>query len=598
MKRMKLVRSAAGLSAALVLLVTSIVGCSNKPAVNEPTTAAETATEAPSAEGGTFEGTAQGFGGDVTAKVTVSGKEITALEFVAEGETPAIGGAALEAIQKEVLKKQTTEVDVIAGATVTSKAAVEAINAALVLAGIDPSSLVAVEGTDSLEEIKTEADIVVIGGGGAGMTAAITAKQAGLDVVILEKTGMIGGNTTKATGGMNAAETHFQKEQGIEDTVALFIEDTMTGGKNINNIELVTTMAENSADAIEWLESIGAPLPKVSFSGGASVARIHAPEDGSGVGNYLVAVFDETLKELEIPVYLNTKATEIIMKDGAATGVKVTRADGEHTINAKAVILATGGFGANEEMYTKYREELKGFVTTNTPGATGDGIVMAEAIGANLVDIEQIQIHPTVEQTTSIMVTEGVRGDGAILVNQGGKRFVNEMETRDVVSANVIAQEGGYAYIIFDHQLRENLKATESYVKAGIVEEGETIEALAEKINIDPSVLSETLGIWNEAVTAKTDGEFDRKTGMEHDLTTGPYYAIKIAPGVHHTMGGVEINTSGEVISAEGNVIQGLFAAGEVTGGIHGANRIGGNAVADIVVFGHIAGKSAADSVK
>lgn len=581
-----------GLSAAIVLTASTVLGCSNKPAVSEENTeSGEVVTS--DAGDNTYEGTAKGYGGEIIAKVTVSDNQIMALEFTAEDETPTIGGAALETIQKEVLAKQSTDIDAVAGATATSTGAIEAINAALVLAGIDPASLVAVEGASALEEIQTEADVVVIGAGGAGMTAAIKAKQAGIDVVILEKTAMIGGNTTKATGGMNAAETHFQKEQGIEDSVELFVEDTMTGGKNINNRELVTTMAENSADAIEWLESIGAPLPKVSFSGGATVSRIHAPEDGSGVGNYLVEAFNKQVKELEIPVYLNAKATEIIIEDGVAAGVKLEREDGEHTIKAKAVILATGGFGANEEMYTKYREDLKGFVTTNTPGATGDGIVMAEAVGAALVDIEQIQIHPTVEQSASILVTEGIRGDGAILVNQEGKRFVNEMETRDVVSASEIAQEGGYAYIIFDQQLRDNLKAIEKYVTAGIVQEGETIEALAEKINVDPAVLSETLNTWNEAVTAQDDKEFSRKTGMDHDLTTAPYYAIKIAPGVHHTMGGVEINTSCEVISTDGEVIPGLFAAGEVTGGIHGANRIGGNAVADIVVFGRIAGDAA-----
>lgn len=604
-------RKMIGISVAMILSATTIVGCSSKATSSETTAAAESETTADvtaqeTTEGkdgafvaGTYEGSAKGFGGDITAKVTLSETGIESIEFVADGETPAIGGAALEKLQKDMVDKQTADVDVIASATVTSDAAIEAVKAALMSAGVDPASLVAQidESVEKTAELM-DADVVIIGAGGAGMTAAITVKQAGLDVVILEKMPMVGGNTTKATGGMNAAETKYQAEQGIEDSVQTFIDDTMTGGYEVNDPELVKVMAESSADAVEWLETINAPLPKVSFSGGAANARIHAPEDGSGVGGYLVNAFSEQLKELEIPVYLDTEVTEILMEDGKAVGVKAESKNADYTINAKAVVLATGGFGANEELYTKYKPELAGFVTTNTPGATGDGIVMAEAIGAALIDIEQIQIHPTVEQTTSIMVTEAVRGDGAILVNQEGKRFTNELLTRDVVSANVIAQEGGYAYIIFDQQLRDHLKAIEKYVEAGIVEEGATIEELAGKINMDPAVLAETLSTWNEAVAGQSDAEFERTTGMEYDLTTAPYYAIKIAPGVHHTMGGVKINTSCEVIDVDGEVIPALFAAGEVTGGVHGGNRIGGNAVADIVVFGRIAGESAVAAIQ
>ena len=218
---------------------------------------------------------------------------------------------------------------------------------------------------------------------------------------------------------------------------------------------------------------------------------------------------------------------------------------------------------------------------------------MAQALGADLVDIEQIQLHPTVEQTTSILITESVRGDGAILVNQSGVRFTNELLTRDAVSAAELAQEGSYAYIIFDQNLRDHLKAIEKYVKSGITVQADTIEGLAEQLNIDPATLAKTLADWNEIVKNQRDPDFGRTTGMEADLTTAPYYAIKIAPGIHHTMGGVKINTAAEVINTEGKAIPGLFAAGEVCGGVHGGNRLGGNAVADIVIFGRIAAESA-----
>lgn len=548
---------------------------------------------------GTYEAEAQGMLMTIRVIVTVSENEILSVEIDASEETPALGGAAAEKLSLDIVTAQTPHVDALSGATVTSTAIIAAASEALEKAGADLAVLDEFRQDTAEEVVKEEktldTEIVIIGAGGAGMAAAIMTKQAGKDFLILEKMPYTGGNTTKATGGMNAAETHYQKEQGIEDSVDLFVEDTIKGGHDINDPALVRVMAEKSAEAIDWLDTIGAPLPKISFSGGASTNRIHAPEDGSAVGSFLVDKFTEKLKELGVDIMLNTKATKLLMKDGKISGVLAEGPDALYTINCKAVILATGGFGANEEMYTQYRPDLKGTVTTNAPGATGDGIVMAVEVGAALVDIEQIQLHPTVEQSTSMLITESVRGDGAILVNQSGKRFTNELLTRDAVSAAELAQEGQYAWIIFDQKLRDNLKATEKYVKTGITVEADTIEGLAEKLDIDPAVLAKTLSDWNECVKNQNDPEFGRTTGMENDLSTPPYYAIKIAPGIHHTMGGVKIDTAAEVSSTEGEPIPGLFAAGEVTGGVHGGNRLGGNAVADIVIFGRIASNSAVE---
>ncbi len=546
---------------------------------------------------GTYDATAQGFGGDITVSVTVTETEITAVNIAGENETPTIGGVAMEALAEDILEAQTPSVDSISGATVTSDAVTGAVEEALTAAGADLAALEANRkdaGDDVAKEEKTiDVDVVVIGAGGAGMTTAITVQQLGKSVVVLEKMPYVGGNTTKATGGMNAAETHYQAEQGIEDSVDQFVKDTMKGGYDINDPALVQKMAEESSAAIDWLDTINAALPKVSFSGGATNARIHAPADGSGVGDYLVGAFDTKVKELGIEVMLNTKATKIIMENGVAVGVMAESDKEIYTINAKAVVITTGGFGANLDMIAEYRPDLVGTVTTNAPGATGDGIVMAQEVGAAIVDIDKIQLHPTVEQSTSMLITESVRGDGAILVNQSGKRFTNELLTRDVVSAAELAQEGHYAYIIFDQRLREELGATEKYVKNGLTVEAETVGDLATKLNIDPATLEATLADWNAAVAAKKDEAFGRETGMDYDLSKAPYYAIKIAPGIHHTMGGIKINTAAEVVNTNGEVIPGLFAAGEVTGGVHGGNRLGGNAVADIVVYGRIAGANA-----
>ena len=572
----------------------------------EAAKAAAKPAEAAPAEGiphdGTFTAEAQGFGGPVSVEITVEGGAITGVAITGENETPTLGGVAVDTMDDAILAAGTPNVDGVAGATVTSTAIRAAATEALTAAGADIAALDenrkdAAEET-AREEKELSCDVVVVGAGGAGMSAAITVHEAGLSVIILEKMAYVGGNTTKATGGMNAAETHYQAEAGITDSVQQFVDDTMAGGHNINNPDLVRTMAERSAAGIDWLDSIGAPLPKVSFSGGATNARIHAPADGTGVGEYLVEAFSKKLSELGIEPMLNTKATELLVEDGKVVGVKAESKDADYTIRAKSVILASGGFGANEEMYCQYRPDLRGTVTTNAPGATGDDIIMAQAVGADLVDIEQIQLHPTVEQTTSMLITESVRGDGAILVNQNGERFINELLTRDVVSAGELAQPGCYAYIIFDQRLRDGLKAIEKYVKNGLTVQADTPEELAEKIGCDPAVFAKTLADWNGYVAAKNDEAFGRTTGMDKDLSVAPYYAIKIAPGIHHTMGGIKIDTLTHVIDKEGNIIPNLYAAGEVTGGVHGGNRIGGNAVADIVVFGRLAGEQACENAK
>ena len=545
---------------------------------------------------GTYTGTSKGFGGDITVTVVLSENEIVKLTIDGSHETENIGSFAVDMLDDRILEAQTPNVDALTGATVSSGAIIRALKDALSQAGADLSAFPTV--SDASGGIKTyesmQVDVVVIGAGGAGMTAAIKAKQAGKNVIVLEKMPYAGGNTTKATGGMNAAETHYQAEQGIEDSVEQFVADTIKAGHYINDEALVTMMAELSARAIDWLDSIGAPLPKVSFSGGATNKRIHAPADGSGVGAFLVTRFLNTMDELQIPVYYDTTATRLMTLDGAVVGVMAEGKTANYTIHAGAVVLATGGFGNNEDMIVHYRSDLLGTVTTSAPGITGDGILMAEAVGADLVDIEQIQLHPTVEQGTSMLITESVRGDGAILVNQNGKRFIDELQPRDVVSAGELEQPGSYAYIIFDQRLRDGLKAIEKYVSTGIVVQGETIEALAEQLDIDPATLAQTLSDWNRYVADQNDPEFGRTTGMEADLSVAPYYAIKIAPGIHHTMGGVHIDTDARVIDVNGDPIPGLYAAGEVTGGVHGGNRVGGNAVADIVVFGGVAGENAA----
>ncbi|MCF2648946.1 flavocytochrome c [Niallia circulans] len=449
------------------------------------------------------------------------------------------------------------------------------------------------------EELKDSYDIIIVGAGGAGMTAALEAKAKGLNPVILEKMPVAGGNTTKASSGMNASETKFQKEQGIEDSNDLFYEETLKGGHETNDKEMLRFFVDNSASAIEWLDTLGIRLNNLTITGGMNEKRTHRPEDGSAVGQYIVDGLLKNVQENGIPLFVNADVKEITEKDGIVNGVDVLfNQTEEKTITAKAVVVTTGGFGANMEMIKEVRSDLGDYVTTNQAGSTGDGIKMIEKLGGATVDLEQIQVHPTVQQEESYLIGEAVRGEGAILVSAEGKRFTNELDTRDKVTAAINELPEKSAYLVFDSGVKSRAKAIEQYEEMGFVLEGETIEALAEKMNVSSDELQVTLDTWNKAVTNKEDQAFGRTTGIENDLSKAPYYAIKIAPGIHYTMGGVKINTNTEVLNEEGQAIPGLFAAGEVTGALHGENRIGGNSVAEIIIFGRQAGVKSADYVK
>lgn len=448
-------------------------------------------------------------------------------------------------------------------------------------------------------KLKDTYDIVIIGAGGAGMSAALEAKAKGLNPVILEKMPLAGGNTMKASSGMNASETKFQKEQGINDSNDKFYEETLKGGHGTNDKEMLRFFVDNSASAIDWLDSMDIKLNNLTITGGMSEKRTHRPEDGSAVGKYLVDGLLKNVQEEKIPVFVNADVKEITQKDGKVTGVKVKLNNkDEKTISSDAVVVTTGGYGANKDMIEKERPDLKGYVTTNQEGSTGDGIKMIEKLGGTTVDMDQIQVHPTVQQEKSYLIGEAVRGEGAILVSQDGKRFGNELDTRDNVTDSINKLPEKSAYLVFDAGVKDRVKAIAQYDEMGFVEEGKTIDELASKINVPKEELTKTIDTWNTSVKNKKDEAYGRTTAMDNDLSKAPYYAIKIGPGIHYTMGGVKINTNTEVLDKDGKPITGLFAAGEVTGGLHGENRIGGNSVAEIIIFGRQAGDKSAEFVK
>ena len=636
MKKAQIKKSVSALAMAAVIAVSLFgYGCGAKPA----------STSSDAGVSGDFTGTAKGFGGDVSVTLTLTDGAITGCTAEGKEETQGVGSEAIAKMPGAIAESGSIAVDGVSGATITSTAIKEAAAAALTAAGLNPDDYkTAVEKDAAAEDSTVDADVVVVGAGGAGMTAAITAAAEGKSVVILESQSMVGGNSVRATGGMNAGKTVYQDENefgesaGVEktlktaaekyadnetitalaktvseqwaayqanptgyfDSVELMELDTMIGGKGINDPELVETLCANSADAIDWLDEHGITLHNVSSFGGASVKRIHRPVNAEGktvsVGSYMIPLLQENCEKAGVKMMLDTTATEILTDaNGAAVGVKATGASGETvTVNAKAVVLASGGFGANLDMVVKYKPELKGFMTTNAPGIQGQGIEMAQAIGAATVDMDQIQIHPTVEANTAALITEGLRGDGAILINEEGQRFIDEVGTRDVVSAAEIAQTGSYSWLVVDQAMADASSVIQGYIKKGYTVTGATYEELGKAMGVDAAAFAETMEKWNGYVEAKNDPDFGR-TSFANPLNTAPYYAVKVTAGVHHTMGGLKINANTEVLNEKGEVIPGLFAAGEVTGGVHGANRLGGNAVADFTVFGRIAGAAASD---
>lgn len=537
---------------------------------------------------GTWTGKAPGFKDEIEVSITTKDGKIVSADVLKINDSDFAVNDTKSVLAEIVKKGSVSNVDVVSGATYTSKGIIAAVNAALASAkGISEAS------TAKLED--TETDVVIIGAGGAGLSAAVAARESGANVIVLEKMPIVGGNTNYATGGLNASETSIQEKMGISDSNAQYIEDTMVGGKNINDLALVTEMVEKSAETVDWLIKLGADLTDVGKMAGSTNSRTHRPTGGAAVGSHLSAALEKAAKTAGADVRLNQEVTKIINENGKAVGVVVSTKDGEYTIKAKAVIIATGGFGANPAIIESYKPELKGFGTTNHAGATGDALTWAKDFNAALTDIEQIQTHPTVVPVKNLMITEAVRGNGAIMINRDGNRFCTEMATRDVMSAAILEQTGGTAYLMFDTSIRKSLKAIETYASQGLLTEGATVAELAKKLGIPEAALEKTVSDYNSYVANGNDPDFGRKASeMPRALVEGPYYVVEVGPAIHHTMGGLKINTKAEVIDTNGNVIPALYAAGEVTGGIHGANRLGGNAVADITVFGKIAGEQAA----
>ncbi len=594
----------------LLLLSISFAACGTK----EP--AAPETPETPSTIGeglftpGTYEGTAKGYHGDITLTVTVEENNI--LEIKSEHtETEGLGDKAVATLTEAALEKASLSMDLVSGATYSSQGFLAALEAALVKAGADVEKLkiketVEVEKKD--QEFDTE--VAIIGGGGAGLAAAVSAHQNGAKVLLVEKMPNVGGNTIISGSAFNAVDPKRQSAQGIEDSVEKHFQQTYEGGDKQGDPELVRVLVENAYPTIEWLESLGMKFTDKVFTVlGALWPRSHKPVEPLGTG--YVNTFMNYINEHkdDITVLTEVEAKELLVNaDGAVTGFLAEGKNGKITVNAKnGVIVATGGFGANVEMRDQYNTiwpKLTNIKTTNHRGATGDGIIMAEKVNASIVQMENIQLLPMGDPVTGSLsgnIEQGV--ENRIFVNAEGNRFVDEGARRDVMTKALMEQTDSMMWVIVDQHSYptgdtvNNFNETiDSLVKEGRAYKADTLEDLAKQIGVEPENLVKAVEAFNASVDGAED-EFGRTLFMDK-LDTAPFYAGKRVPTVHHTMGGIKITPETRVVDQNGEIIKGLFAAGEVTGGIHGSNRLGGNALADVHTFGRIAGATAASEGK
>ena len=563
---------------------------------------------------GTYQGGAPGIHGeDVVLEVTVDKKEIKEIKVIENHETPGVSDAAFDRIPKAIIKGQTLAVDTVAGATYSSNAILGAVKEALEAAGADLSLLVSEAEEADAVTAATEvlnADIVIIGAGGAGLAAAVSANQNGASVIVFEKMPQVGGNTIISGSAFNAADPSRQIPQGIEDSPEKHFEQTLKGGDNMGDPVLVKTLTDNAYPTLQWLESLGMEFKDHVFTVlGGLWPRAHKPVMPLGTG-YLKTYMDYVNSHEGITVLTDTKATDIYLEDDG-TGVKrasVVKAQGLNgTVVAqghKAVIIATGGFGASIELREKYNKHwpsLANIGTTNHPGATGDGLALAEAVNADLVGLEYIQLLPMGDPVTGSLsgnIEQAV--ENRIFINKDGNRFVDEGERRDVMTRALFEQEDTFMWIVLDSHnyptmdTKNNFNETiQELVDQNRAVMADTLDELAGKMNVPAENLKAAVAEFNAAVETGGPDSFGR-TLFQYKMDTPPYFAGGRMPTVHHTMGGIKINEKTQVIDKDGNVIPGLYAAGEATGGIHGTNRLGGNALADINVFGKIAGANAA----
>lgn len=556
----------------------------------------------------TTQGTGVGKHGDMTVAVTFDNGRIQAIEIVKEAENPVLAKKVYTDLKAAVIASNSADLDAISGATFSSKGFLDAVKDAAKKAGVTLSKADAKAIKKVVKNIPAVSnyDVVVIGAGGAGFSAAIEAKNAGANVVLLEKMPAVGGNSLISGAEMNAARNWVQPKLGIlDDSAERHAADTFKGGDKKGDMKVINVMTANALDAAKWCRDyMGVRFEddNLFFFGGHSRKRALIPVGHTGTE--FIAKFQAKADELGIPVITDMKAEELIKdKTGRVVGVKATSHGATYTFNAKGgVVLATGGFGANKAMVKKYNPKIdERFKTTDAPGTTGEALYMAKRAGAQLVNMGYIQTYPICDPISGVIeLIADSRFDGAIMLNQEGKRFVEELERRDVLSEAILKQTGNYCWVLWNDNIgkisntvKEHPTEYEAFTKQGIMATCPDLKCIADFTKMPLKQLESTVKRVSSMAGKGNDKDFHHRGGLM-DMSEGQYYVIKAVPSTHHTMGGVRINEKAQALTAKGQVIPGLWAAGEVTGVTHGTNRLGGNAYTDIIVFGRIAGEAAA----
>ena len=612
---------------------------------------------------GTYAVEAKGHGSSfMPMKVTLSQDRIEEITVDSSGETKGVADEVFKRLPEQIINNQTLNVDAVSGATISSHGVVDGVSQAIKEAGGDPEEWAnrPKPSADAGQDEEYNTDVVVIGAGGAGLTAAARTIQNNKKVVVLEKYPQIGGNTTRAGGPLNAAEPEWQNqfkalsgekesleklaqtpideidpeyqedfkklqqqineyvESGADylfDSVLLHEIQTYLGGKRTDlngneihgNYALVTELVNNVLDSVKWLTDLGVKFDRsdVTMPVGALWRRGHKPVEPMGYA--FIHVLGDWIEDHGATVLTETRATHLIIENGEVTGVVAQGSNGNKiTIHAQKVILTSGGFGANTKMVQKYNTYWEhiddDIATTNSPAITGDGIALGKEAGADLVGMGFIQLMPVSDPKTGELFT-GIQTppENFIMVNQKGERFVNEFAERDTLAKAAIAN-GTLFYLIADDKIKKTAYNTteeslEAQVKAGTLLKADTLEELAEKAGMDPDTLVNTIKKYNSYVDAGNDPEFG-KSAFNLKCEVAPFYATPRKPAIHHTMGGLKINPKAQVLSEKDQVIPGLYAAGEVAGGLHAGNRLGGNSLADIFTFGRIAADTACSEIE
>ena len=560
---------------------------------------------------GTYTAKVNGHNAPLTVEVTVDANKILSIKTPDDQESLGVGKVGLKKTADNILRYQSIGVDAVTGATFSSNALKEGVEKCLKQAGADMKQFTRKAEKHPIHNRTYQADVVVIGGGGAGLASAISSMQAGAKkVIVLEKLGYVGGSTNVSEGALNAVDDQRQKAQGIKDSYETFYETTMHGGHDKGDPTLVRFLTSHSMDAVNWLESLGVKFnDHIGAATGSLGQRSHYP--ATPYGNTYIRTFEKVIADSngKIQVLLDTPAVKLIQnKSGRVVGVVGNNFGSKVTVMAKdGVIIATGGFGAN----VAYRQKVntgvwKNIKLDNSIGCTniqkaaqGQGLFLAQKVGAKLIGLSDIQIHPCSTPGTGLMENIRTSGRNRIFVNSDGNRFVNEGAARDVL-ANAIFQQKGRTYWIVVNKLRyptpdfkDRMGASIRNMEAlGAVVEAPTLDELAKKTGMNAENLKKAIADYNAVVSGKAKDKLGFVANNKDDkqMTEGPWYACRKVPTVHHTMGGIKINVKSQVINTKGKVIPGLYAVGEVTGGIHGSNRLGGNAIADIMTFGHAVG--------